>query len=129
MGKKRVLKEWKRKFRKFKLQINPIFQFYNSITGEENQNHRYTKAEVILISDNFKEYIDNLKSEFSSIIDKMEQNDSQLIFMKILSSDIFLYDVTDKRANSYIKSSFISKSIVMFKIRMFSICDLSLLSL
>ena len=42
----------------------------------------------------------------------MEQKDSQWIFMKILSSDIFLYDVTDKRTNSYIKSPSISKSIV-----------------
>ena len=51
---KKSIKKWKRKFRKFKLQIDPIFQFYNSITGEENQIHWYTKAEVILTSDNFK---------------------------------------------------------------------------
>ena len=34
--KERVFNDWKQKFRKFRLQINPIFLFYNSITGEEN---------------------------------------------------------------------------------------------
>ena len=63
--------------------------------------------------DDFEEYIENLKSEFLSIIDGRQQKDSQWIFIKIISSNIFLYDVTDERARSYIKSSpFISKSIV-----------------
>ena len=37
--KTRVDTEWKEKFNKFKLQINPVFLFYNPITGEENKIH------------------------------------------------------------------------------------------
>ena len=62
--KERVFNDWKQNFRKFKLQINPVFLFYISTTGEENQIHCYTNAQVILILNNFKEYIENLKSEF-----------------------------------------------------------------
>ena len=62
--------------------------------------------------DDFEEYMENLKSEFSSIIDDMQQKDSQWIFIKIISSDTFLYDVTDERAKSYIKSPFPSQSIL-----------------
>ena len=101
-----VFDDWKQNFRKFKLQINPVFLFFNPITGEENQIHRYTNAQVILTLDDFEEYIENLKSEFSSTIDDMQQKDSQWIFVKIISSNIFLCDVTDERAKSYIKSPF-----------------------
>ena len=101
-----------KKFKKFKLQINPVFLFYNPIAGEENQIHRYTNPRIILTDDNFEEYIDNLKSEFSSIVDEMQQKESQWIFMRIISSNIFLYNVTDESAKSYIKSPFISKSIL-----------------
>ena len=107
----KTFNEWKR-FGKFKLQINPVFLFYNSITGEYEKIHRYIKPKVILTSYNFEEFIDNTKSEFSSIIEEMEQKDSQWIFIKIISSDIFLYDVTDERANSYIKTPFKTQSIV-----------------
>ena len=69
-----------KKFKKFKLQINPVFLFYNPITSEENQIHRYTNQRIILASYDFEEYIDNLKSEFSSIIDEMQQKESQWIF-------------------------------------------------
>ena len=108
----KTFNEWKQKFGKFKLQINPLFLFYNPITQKEETIHRYIKPEVILTFDNFDEFIDNTKSEFSSIIEEMEQKDSQWIFIKIISSNIFLYDVTDERANSYIKSPFNSKSII-----------------
>ena len=110
--KTRVFTGWKKKFNKFKLQINPVFLFYNPITGEESKIHRYTRPQVILTKDDFKEYIDNLKSEFSSIVDEMQQKKSQWSFIRIVSSDIFLYDVTDESAKSYIKSPFISKSIL-----------------
>ena len=100
-------KHWmEKKFKKFKLQINPVFLFYNPITDEENKIHRYTRPQVILTGDNFVEYIDNLKSEFSSIVDEMQQKESQWNFTEIISSDIFLYDVTDERAGSHIKSPF-----------------------
>ena len=62
--------------------------------------------------DDFEEYIENIKSEFSSIIDDMQQKDSQWIFIKIIPSNIFLCDVTDKRAKSHIKSSFTSQLIL-----------------
>ena len=68
--------------------------------------------QIILTLDDFKEYIGNLKSEFSSIVDEMQQKESQWIFIKIISSNIFLYNVTDESAKSYIKSPFISKSIL-----------------
>ena len=42
----------------------------------------------------------------------MQQKESQWIFIKIISSDIFLYNVTDERAKSYIKSPFKSLSIL-----------------
>ena len=100
-----------KKFKKFKLQINPVFLFFNPITGEENQIHRYTNPRIILTGNDFEEYIDNLKSEFSSIVE-MQQKESQWIFIKIISSDIFLYNVTDERAKSYIKSPFSSQSIL-----------------
>ena len=74
--------------------------------------YRYTRPQVILTLDDFKEYIENLKSEFSSIVDEMQQKESQWIFMKIISSNIFLYNVTDERAKSYIKSPFSSQSIL-----------------
>ena len=41
-----------------------------------------------------------------------KQKDSQWIFIKIISTNRFLYDVTDERARSYIKLPFISKSIL-----------------
>ena len=84
----------KNKFGKFKLQINPVFLFYNSITSEYNNISRYTKAKVILTSFDFEEFIDNTKSQFSTIIEEMKQKDTQWIFIKIISSNIFLYDVT-----------------------------------
>ena len=108
----RVFTGWKKKFKKFKLQINPVFLFNNPITGEENKIHRYTNPQIILTSDDFEEYIENLKSKFTSIIDDMQQRESQWIFIKIISSNIFLYNVTDESAKSYIKSPFISKSIL-----------------
>ena len=42
----------------------------------------------------------------------MQPKDSQWIFTKIISSNIFLYDVTDERTKSYIKSPFPSQSIL-----------------
>ena len=42
----------------------------------------------------------------------MQQKESQWIFIRIISSNIFLYNVTDESAKSYIKSPFISKSIL-----------------
>ena len=42
----------------------------------------------------------------------MQQRESQWIFIRIISSNIFLYNVTDESAKSYIKSPFISKSIL-----------------
>ena len=110
--KRRVITGWKKKFKKFKLQINPVFLFYNPITREENQIHRYTNPQIILTSDDFEEYIENLKSKFTSIIDDMQQRGSQWIFIKIISSNIFLYNVTDESAKSYIKSPFSSQSIL-----------------
>ena len=73
-----------KKFKKFKLQINPVFLFYNPITGEENKIHRYTRPQVILTLDDFEEYIENLKSEFSSIVDEMQQKESQWSFIRIV---------------------------------------------
>ena len=40
--------------------------------------------QIILTLDDFKEYIENLKSEFSSIVDEMQQKESQWIFIKII---------------------------------------------
>ena len=42
----------------------------------------------------------------------MQQKESQWIFIRIISSNIFLYNVTDESAKSCIKSPFISKSIL-----------------
>ena len=42
----------------------------------------------------------------------MKQKDSQWIFIKIVSSNTFLYDVSDERAKSYIKLPFPSQSIL-----------------
>ena len=42
----------------------------------------------------------------------MQQRESRWIFMRIISLNIFLYDVTDESAKSYIESPFISNSIV-----------------
>ena len=112
MGKNKSIYWMEKKFKKFKLQINPVFLFNNPITGEENKIHRYTNPQIILTSDDFEEYIENLKSKFTSIIDDMQQRESQWIFIRIISSHIFLYNVTDVSARSYIKSPFISKSIL-----------------
>ena len=51
MGKKKSNYWMEKKFKKFKLQINPVFLFYNPITGEENKIHRYTRPQVILTLD------------------------------------------------------------------------------
>ena len=112
MGKKKSNYWMEKKFKKFKLQINPVFLFYNPITCEENQIHRYTNPRIVLTNVDFDEYIENLKSKFTSIIDDMQQRGSQWIFIKTISSNIFLYNVTDESAKSYIKSPFISKSIL-----------------
>ena len=49
--------------------------------------------------DDFEEYIENLKSKFTSIIDDMQpKGESQWIFIRIISSNIFLYNVTDESA-------------------------------
>ena len=54
--KERVYNDWKQKFKKFKLQINPVFQFYNSITGEESHNSLLYKCtssfNIMIISKN-----------------------------------------------------------------------------
>ena len=42
----------------------------------------------------------------------MQQRKTQWTFIKIISSNIFLYNVTDETAKSYIKSPFESQSIV-----------------
>ena len=49
--------EWTKKFKKIKIQINPIYQFYNPIENNEQEIHRNTKPEIILTKDNIDSYI------------------------------------------------------------------------
>ena len=47
MDKKKSNYWMEKKFKKLKLQINPVFLFYNPITHEENQIHRYTNPRIV----------------------------------------------------------------------------------
>ena len=100
---RRILTGWRKKYKRFKLQINPVLLFIHPITNEKTKFYKNTTPTLILTKDDFNMHIIYIKDFINDLIDKTELRGSGWIFQYIESADIILYDISLEAGSSYIE--------------------------